>query len=158
MRRILSMAAVVAAMAIPASAAIGVVNAGTAGAASAISCTSLKGTITTTVTIGKCTPSGGKAFKSASAPASSLASGGTLTWKPYKGSNNTTTVALSVTSPGQGGCKKGYSEYDASGTVTGETGSSGVGIPVVGDTVYGRACVSSKSGKIKLVAGTSFTL
>jgi hypothetical protein len=159
MRRIFTMAAIAAAMTIPASvAAVGVVNAGTAGAASAISCTGLKGTISGNITISKCNPSGGKAFKSASAPASSLATGGTLTWKPYKHSVNTTTVSLSVTSPGQGACKAGYDEYDATGSVTAETGASGVGIPVVGDTVSARACVDSTNGKIELVKHTSFTL
>ena len=76
MRRLLTGAAVAVALSIPASvAAVGVVSSAPAFASSSISCTSLKGTISGSITIGKCTPSGGKGYKTASAPAASLASG-----------------------------------------------------------------------------------
>jgi hypothetical protein len=158
MRRLILAASAALALSIPVGAAV-IVPSAPAWAASSISCTGLKGTISGNITITKCLPKGGKAFASASAPASSLESGGTLTWKPYKGSDNTTTVSLSVTSPGQGGCKKGYDEFDATGTVTAEGGTTvGVGIPQVGDDVAARACVDTTNGKIALVAHTSFTL
>jgi hypothetical protein len=155
MRRLLTGAAVAVALSIPASvAAVGVVSSAPAFASSSISCTSLKGTISGSITIGKCTPSGGKGYKTASAPAASLASGGTITWKK---SGATTTLSLAATSPGQGGCKKGYLEYDATGSVTAAS-TTGVGIPAVGDTTSARACVDATNGKIALVKGTSFTL
>jgi hypothetical protein len=155
MRRLLTGAAVAVALSIPASvAAVGVVSSAPAFASSSITCTSLKGTITGTVTIGKCTPSGGKGYKSASAPASSLASGGTLTWTK---SGATTTVSLSVTSPGQGGCKKGYVEEDATGSVTAAS-TTGAGIPAVGDATSARACADISNGKITLVKGSTFSL
>jgi len=155
MRRLRSVAATAVALSIPASvAAIGVVQAGPAGAAPSITCTSFKSTVTGTVTIGKCTPSGGKGYKSASGSSASLATGGTLTWTK---SGATTTVSLTVTSPGQGGRAKGYVEYDANGSVT-ATSTIGTGIPAVGDTTSARACVNTAKNKITLVKGTTFTL
>ncbi len=73
MRRLFTVAAVAAALSIPASvAAVGVMNAGPAFASSSITCASLKGNIASTITIGKCTLSGGKGYKSASALATVL--------------------------------------------------------------------------------------
>ena len=155
MRRLLTVAATAVALSIPASAAaLGVVQAGPAAAASGVSCGSLKGTVTGTITVKACTPSGGKGYKSATAPASSLASGGNLTWST---SGATTTVSLSVTSAGQGGCAKGYTEYDGTGSVTAAS-TSGAGIPAVGDAVSARACVSTAKNKITLVKGTRISL
>ena len=155
MRRLFTVAATAVALSIPASVAtIGVVQAGTAAAASSITCTSLKGTVTGTITIGKCTPSGGKGYKSASGSSAALATGGTITWSS---SGATTTISLTVTSPGQGGCGKGYVEFDASGSVTAAS-TSGTGIPAVGDATSARACVNTAKNKITLVKGTSFTL
>jgi hypothetical protein len=153
MRRLLTVAAIAAAISIPTSiATVGVT--GPAFAASGISCTSLKGSDSGTVTIGKCTPSGGKGYKTASGTAATLATGGNITWKK---SGATTTVGdTSVNSPGQGGCKKGSSEYDFSGKVTGAS-TTGTGIPAVGDAVSARACVS-KTGSLSLVKGTSMSL
>ena len=156
MRRIPLVAATAAALSIPASvAAVGVVGAGTAGAAgSTIQCKSIKGTITGTITIGKCLPASKaekKADKTLSGVATSLATGGTLTWS---NSGQQTTVALSVSSPGQGGCKKGSVEYDASGTVTADNSLYGL----TGDDTSARACVSSKTGKLSLVKGTTMGL
>jgi hypothetical protein len=153
MRRILTVVAIAATITIPASVAT-LGAAGPAFASSSVSCTSLKGSDSGTVTIGKCTPSGGKGYKTASGTAATLATGGNITWKSSKA---TTTVGdAGVTSPGQGGCKKGSTEYDFTGKVTAAS-TSGVGIPAVGDTVSARACVSSK-GALSLVKGTSMEL
>ena len=55
-----------------------------------------------------------------SGPASALATTGSITWKgKHKGA--TTIQNSSTTSPGQGGCKWGSSEYDFTGTVTADT-------------------------------------
>jgi hypothetical protein len=147
MRRLLAVAAIATAISIPASVAT-VGFAGPAFAASGVTCTGLKGTDSGTVTISKCTPSGGKGYKSASGAAASLATGGTITWSK---SSATTTIG-----PGQGGCKKKSTEYDFSGKVTAAS-TTGTGIPAVGDSVSARACVTS-AGKLSLVKGTVMDL
>jgi hypothetical protein len=153
MRRLLAVAAIATAMSIPASVAT-VGFAGPAFAASGVTCTGLKGTDSSTVTISKCTPSGGKGYKSASGAAASLATGGTITWKS---SSATTTIGdTSTSSPGQGGCKKKSTEYDFTGKVTAAS-TTGTGIPAVGDSVSARACVTS-AGKLSLVKGTVMAL
>ncbi len=155
MRRLFTMAAVAVAISIPTSvAAVSAVSTGSAFAASSITCSSLKGTVTGTITIKKCTPSAGKGYKSATGSSGSLATGGTLTWS---NSGATTTVTLVVTSPGQGLCGKGYSEFDANGTVTAAS-TTGTGIPAVGDTTSSKVCVNVAKNKIALVKGTTFSL
>ena len=147
------MVAIAATISIPASVAT-LASAGPAFASSSVTCTSLKGSDTGTVTIGKCSPSGGKGYKTASGTAATLATGGNITWKNSKA---TTTVGdTSTSSPGQGGCKKGSTEYDFTGKVTAAS-TSGVGIPAVGDTVSARACVTAKGG-LSLVKGTVMDL
>ncbi len=155
MRRILTMVALAATITIPASVAVTTLgSAGPAFASSSVTCSKLKGSDSGTVTISKCTPSGGKGYKSASGTAATLATGGNITWKSSKA---TTTVGdASVTSPGQGGCKKGSTEYDFTGKVTAAS-TSGTGIPAVNDTVSARACVTSK-GALSLVKGTVMDL
>ena len=156
MRRLFTVAAAAVALSIPASVAgVGLVSSGSAFAASSITCKSLKGTITGTITIGKCTPSGGKGYKSASGSAAALAGTGTLTWS--KSGGTTTVTITSTTSPGQGGCKNGYAEFDALGSVTAAS-TTGTGVPVVGDDTTARACVDTTNGKITLVKGTTFSL
>jgi len=160
MRRLLTVAAVAAAMSIPASAAV-VGFAGTAGAAgSSVQCTSLKGTITGTVTIAKCTPANpnkkiAKLYKAATGSSASLATGGNITWS----GGATTTIGDTAVGggSGQGPCKKGSTEYTFSGTVTAAS-TSGVGIPAVGDAISAAACVASKGGKITLAPGTVMNL
>jgi hypothetical protein len=160
MRRLLTVAAVAVAMSIPASAAV-VGFAGTAGAAgSSVQCASLKGTITGTVTIGKCTPVNpnkkiAKLYKTATGESTSLAEGGNITWNGHA----TTTIGDASVSGGssQGPCKKGYTEYNFAGTVTAAS-TSGTGIPAVGDAVNASACVSSKTGKIAIAPGTVMNL
>ena len=135
----------VAALAVPISAtAVGF--GGSAGAASPVSCTKVTGTTTGSLTFKGCGTLG-----KGSAPAASLASGGTITWKGKK--SGSTTFSVTVTSPGQGGCSAGSTEYDATGTVTADT-SGKVG---VGSAVSGRAC-GSGSGAITLVKHTVFAL
>ena len=152
MRRLLTAAAVAAAIFVPSSVAA-IAPAGIASAASGVTCSSLKGTITSTVTIAKCTPSGGKGYKTATAPATSLAGGGNLTWSK---SGATTTVGnTKVTTVTPNKCGKS-TEYSFTGTVTAAS-TSGVGIPAVGDTVSALACVSG-SGKITLLKGTTIQL
>ncbi len=158
MRRLFTAAAVAAALAVPASVATaGFVEVGTAGAASSIQCASikLKGTLATgTLTFGKCTPSGGKGYKTATGTTAALLAGGNITWS---NSGATTTVSFTDTSPGQGACSKGYDEFDATGTVTAAS-TSGVGIPAVGDVTAARVCVDTTKNKLKLVTGTTFSL
>jgi opacity protein-like surface antigen len=155
MRRLLTAAAVVVALSIPASVAT-VAVAGPAFAGTGITCTGLKGTITTTVTISKCTPSGGKGYKTASAPATDLATGGNITWKS---SGATTTIGDASVGGGtsQGSCKKGNIEYTFTGQVTAAS-TTGTGIPAVGDPVSATACVETKNGKITLLKGTAMDL
>lgn len=142
MRRVMLL---VVALAIPVSAGtVGLV--GPAGASAPVSCSKVSGTETGTLTFKGCGTLG-----KGSAPAASLASGGTITWKGKK--SGTTTFSVTVSSPGQGGCVAGSTEYDATGTVTADT-SGKVGI---GSAVSGRACVSG-SGKITLVKHTVFAL
>jgi hypothetical protein len=160
MRRLLTVVAVAAAMSIPASAAV-VGFAGTAGAAgSSVQCTSLKGTISGTVTIAKCTPANpnkkvAKLYKKATGTSASLATGGNITWN----GGATTTIGDATVGGGssQGPCKKGNTEYTFSGTVTAAS-TSGTGIPAVGDAINASACVSSKTGKIALAPGTVMNL
>jgi hypothetical protein len=143
--------AATAALAVPTSVAV-VGSSAPAWAASSITCTSVKGTISGSVTISKCSPetkAQKKTDKSASAPSVSLATGGTLTWTT---SGLTTVTSLTVTSPGQGACPAKSTEEDATGTVTGGTSD----LTHVGDTVSVKACL--KGSKISLLKGTTAAL
>jgi hypothetical protein len=153
MRRLLTVAATAVALSIPLSVAT-VGLAGTAGAAtSSVTCTGLTGTISTTVTISKCTPSGGKGYKTASAPASSLASGGNLTWSKSKATTTIGDSSVKVVSPNKCGTS---TEYSFTGKVTAAS-TKGTGIPKKGDAVKALACVSS-AGAISLLPGTTMKL
>lgn len=101
-------------------------------------------------TVSKCVPQWGQA-KSASGSATILQSGGTLTWTP---NGQTTTVSLSSSSPGQGACKKGHTEEDISGTVTG--GTSTYTFP--GSPVSIHLCDDAKTGRVSRMGNTSVTL
>ena len=73
---------------------------GTASATSSVTCKSLSGTITTTVTIGTCTPAS-TTYKTATAKSTLIASGGAIKWLP---SGKTTILSKpTVTAKGQGG-------------------------------------------------------
>jgi hypothetical protein len=132
MRKIL-LAAV--ALAIPASAAVvGIAGpAGTAGASSPITCAKVSGSLTGTVHFKGChTP-----WANGNAVGTSLATGGTISWNgKHAGS---VSFSGSVTSPGQGECSAGSTEYSASDVVTAVTGSA-ASILQVGDSVSGTAC------------------
>jgi len=134
-----------AVLAIPAGATTMGLAGPAAAAASAQTCTKASGSETGTITFSGCTGGLGKG----SAVATSLATGGTITWKG-KG-KGTTTFSGSPTSPGQGSCSKGSTEYDFSGTVTTDTS----GKVLVGSAVSGQACLSS-AGAISLVKHTKF--
>ena len=160
MRRLFAVAATAAALAIPASvAAIGVVPAGTAGAAgSSIACSSvkLKGTLAAgTLTFGKCTPSGGKGYKTGSASTAALDSpSGTITWSK---SSAAATVSISASSPGQGVCPRITSSTTPMAP-SHAASTTGTGIPAVGDVISGKACIDVAKNKLKLAPGTTFKL
>jgi hypothetical protein len=153
MRRIATVAAIALAMSIPVGVAT-VSLAGTAGASSSIQCTGLKGTITGNVTISKCTPSGGKGYKSATGVATDLASSGTLTWKSSKATTGIDDGSANTVTPNA--CGKKGTEYSFTATVS-SASTTGTGIPAVGDAVSADACVSSK-GAITLLKGTKMEL
>jgi len=154
MRRLLTVAAAAVALSIPLSAAT-VGLAGTAGAAtSSITCTGLSGTITTTVKVSKCTPSGGAGYKTATGAASSLASGGNLTWASSKATTTVGDTSAKQVTPNKCGLKG--TEYSFKGKVTAAS-TKGTGIPKKGDAVTALACVSS-TGAITLLAGTTMKL
>lgn len=106
-------------------------------------CRKIFGHLTTIVTVAKC----GVAQKGAHFAGSNLLTGGTLTWAKSKA---TTTYAGSATSPGQGVCTAGHTEYDFTGSVTGDTSA----YVAVGDGVSYQVCVNSTSQVVKLVNGT----
>jgi hypothetical protein len=145
MRKILTS---VAALAIPMSAAcIGVVGpAGDAGASSPITCSKVTGSLTGTVHFKGCkTP-----WANGNAEGTDLANGGTLTWQgKHSGSIS---LSGSVTNAGQGVCPAGAREYVASDVVTAVTGG-GTAVVKVGDSVKGKACLSS-AGSLTLISGS----
>lgn len=119
-------------------------------ATSSLSCAKLSGNAATSIKLALCTPYSGL-DRTASAPASFLVSGGTLTWSR---SFQTSTVSLTSTSPGQGGCPKKFIEHDLTGEVTG--GSSLYTLP--DDPVAWRVCQSVRTGAVHLAAGTDAEL
>ena len=148
MRRLLMAATVAAAFAVPAGL---VLTSSPASAASSVTCKKLSGTITGTITISKCTPKApkGEKDKTLSGQATGLATGGSLTWSP---SGKTTTVGKPVTtSPGQGKCPTGWTEYISSGTVTGGTAT----YTHAGDTFSSDDCVNNSTSVIAILKGTT---
>ena len=107
-------------------------------------CTKIFGYLTKTVTVAQC----GVAQKGAHFAGSNLLIGGTLTWSVSKA---TTTYGGVSTSPGQGACASGRTEYDFTGTVSADTS----GYVTVGDAVAYRVCVNATSHVVKLVNGTN---
>jgi len=141
MRRILLTAAAVAALAVPASVATVGLSA-PAWAAGSITCTTISGTASTTVTVSGCT-GGVTGGSSVPAPATSLATGGTIHW--VSGSTTTTNAPTLVATSAKkcpGYVKGGSSNPTAdkfSSTVTADTGD---GIKVPGKS-SGAVCISS---------------
>jgi hypothetical protein len=106
-------------------------------------CRKIFGYLTKVVTVAKC----GVAQKGAHFAGGNLLTGGTLTWAKSKA---TTTYAGTATSPGQGACASGHTEYDFTGTVTGDTSS----YVAVGDGVGYQVCVNATTQVVKLLNGT----
>jgi hypothetical protein len=135
-----------AALAIPMSAAmVGIVGApGIAGASSPITCAKVTGSLTGTVHFRGChTP-----WANGNAVGTSLATGGTISWNgKHPGS---VSFSGSVTTPGQGECPTGSTEYTASDAVTAVTGSA-ASLLQVGDSVSGTACRTS-AGALRVVS------
>ena len=63
-------------------------------------------------------------------------------------------ITLSVHSPGQGSCKKGSKEEDATGSVTGGTST----YTKAGNPVAIRACFTQQGGTLSLVKGSKAQL
>lgn len=149
MRRLFLAMTATLALAVPAS-LVAIGSTAPAGAASSVSCKKLTGSATGTFTISKCSPKS-KTNKTASGTSANLATGGgTITWSP---SNGTTTVTVTFNQATTNGCKKGSTEYDVQGSVTGGNST----YTKVGDAVSGRACLSG-SGALSLVKKTSLTV
>jgi hypothetical protein len=152
MKKLFTVAAFAVAISVPVGVSIAAMP-GVAGAASSITCKGLTGKITGNVTISKCTPTGGAGYKTASAPAVNLATGGNITWKT---SNATTTIGNAVVSNPTNKCGTKGTEYSFTGSVTAAS-TVGKGIPKVGDAVSALACVSS-TGAITLLPRTTMKL
>ena len=151
MRRFPVAVALVAALAVPSAAVVGL--SGTAGAGNAVlgtSCAKLSGTITGTVTISTCSPKLAT-YASASAKSSSLATGGTLKWKT---SGKTTIIAKpTLTTVATPNCTvAGSSEEKAVGAITGGTAT----YTKKGTTFRASVCISP-SGALSLAKGTKAT-
>jgi hypothetical protein len=145
-------AASAAALAIPASVAIGGLASPAGAAGSTVHCGKIKGSATGTITLKKCTPKS-TPNKSASFQASALETGaGTITWST---SNQTTLVHNIVdhaVSPNA--CPAGSDEYTATGSVSGGTST----YTKVGDVFSATVCVKTKNLTIKNLPGTSAAL
>jgi opacity protein-like surface antigen len=147
MKRILVSIALVAAAAVPASAA-SVVAGGTAYAGSGITCSKIAGNFVNgrgNIKISHCTPSGGREYKRAMNEDYSGGEGdlGNLQWN---GGGTTTVSNISWSEqPGSNpACPSSSQAYAfASGTVT-AVSSSGTGIPAIGDTVSWSVCVGAR--------------
>jgi hypothetical protein len=148
MRRMIIAAAALAALATPAS--LFVVGGSTMAGATpkSLVCTKLSGTSTGTVTISGCAvPTADKTtYASASGKSSSLAKGGTVTWK----SSGKTTI-FKVTVKASTGCPTGDLTEKATGSVTG--GTAATAVTSKSQPVSLTVCVSSK-GVISLKSGT----
>jgi hypothetical protein len=138
MRRLLLASTAVVTLAVPAGFVIAATSPSTAWASSGVTCKSLKGTITGSFTVSKCTPKS-KTNKSATGESTSLAGGsGTLTWSK---SGGTTDVSLTINQITPSTCKKGADEYSVTGSVTGGTST----YTASGDAVSGDACISGNN-------------
>ena len=121
--RALGAAAVIGATTLGALSSVGTASA----AGSKITCTTLTGSITTTITLSGC--SGNTGGASTALPSSVLATGGTITWVNGKTTAVAITLGHTETDPGETrSCPVGTSEFESRGTVTADTtGSAPVG-------------------------------
>jgi|HubBroStandDraft_1064217.scaffolds.fasta_scaffold99384_1 hypothetical protein len=140
MRRLLLASTAVVTLAVPAGFLVAATSPSTAWASgSSVTCKSLKGTITGSFTVSKCSPKS-KTNKSASGSSSSLAGGtGTLTWTK---SGQTTDVSLTINQVTPSTCKKGADEYSVTGSVVAGGNSTYTN---TGDAVSGDACISGNN-------------
>jgi hypothetical protein len=119
----------IAAAAVLGAATLGALSSvGTASAAvSKITCTRLKGSITTSITLSGC--SGNTGGSSTPLDSAVLATGGTITWVNGKTTTVTMTVGHTETDPTETrSCPATSSEFESRGTVTADTtGSAPVG-------------------------------
>jgi hypothetical protein len=150
MRRTIVAAAALAALATPAS--LFVVGGSTvAGAATpkSLVCNKVSGSDKSTVTISECAvpTADKKTYASASGKATSLESGGTITWSSSK---KTTVLKLKIAS--SSGCAVGDLTEKATGSVTGGTATKAV--TSKGQAVSLTVCVDVSSGAISLKPGT----
>jgi hypothetical protein len=111
-----------------------------------VQCAHLSGSLITGImTLSRCTP-----ISTTHRRASLLAGTSDFTWKP---SVETTTVSLTLSSPGQGVCSIGRIEVDITGTVLGGTSS----YAAVGEPISAQAC-ATRTGRLSLIRGTMFGL
>ncbi len=118
-----------------------------------VACRQGKQTATEPLTLSKCSPVSKLDTSSTMMIDSGTETGsftGTLTWTT---SGQTTLVSASATSPGQGACAAGNTEYDYTGTVTGGTST----YTTDGSPVAYSLC-QTPSNKWSLVASTTATL
>jgi hypothetical protein len=143
----------VAAVAASASIASVVGFVGTAHAAGLkIKCTALTGTITGNITLSGC--NGNTGGSSLPMPATSLATGGTITWVNTQTTTVTLTSSTTETDPTEAlKCPKKSTEYEAKGSVTADT----TGSAPVGGKASGEACVDA-AGNITLEPGSVLKL
>ena len=149
MRRFPVAIALVAALAVPSAAVVGL--SGTAGAAVlGTSCAKLTGNASTTVTISVCSPKLAT-YASAKGTSSALLNGGTLTWSTSK---KTTIIAKpTLTSVSPVTCTvAGSAEEKAVGKITGGTAT----YTKAGETFRATVCVSP-AGALSLAPGTKAT-
>jgi len=165
MRRLAVMVAAVTAFAVPVSIAAVTLTASPASASGTLTCAKLSGSGIGTITIKKCNDLAPKPPKGTLKPDKNnkemtgngldLVPGmsGTLTWSP---SGETTIVeSLTATAEGQGSCKNSkFYEEVATGEVIGGTSP----YTSAGQTYSVNVCVASKSLKISLPPGGSWTL
>ena len=155
MRRMIHVAAVLTALAVPAS-LTAVTLSGPAGAQSptSVSCSFLKGN-THKITVKKCLPAPPSSYKGQiviSNPAV-LATGGTVAWKGDP-TANTFTINAPDTSGTAAPCPRGWNGINATGMVTDGT-DAGTGTydqDLVGGTYTINVC--NKGNKFELAAGT----
>jgi hypothetical protein len=151
MRRFPVAIALVAALAVPSAAVVGL--SGTAGAGNAVlgtSCAKLAGTALGNVTISTCIPHQAT-YASASAKSSTLAAGGTLKWKT---SGKTTIIAApTLTTVATPHCTvAGSTEDHAVGAITGGTAT----YTKKGEKFTANVCISP-AGALSLAIGTKAT-
>jgi hypothetical protein len=158
MRRIVLVAVIAISLSTPVSAGL-LVQVAPAYAVSGMTCTKVSGYFDGTLKVRRCAvpPADVHGYGSASVVASTLVSGGTLTWA--KSGATTILGPATITSVGRGRCGKYETEQDITATVTGGTAA----VTAAGDTFSADVCVymtspGYMSTMTKLVKGTTATI